>query len=187
MSSTISLPIYSTDSADFRQVARETTPTLPSTPGIAFIPAYEQFTIASGTLVDISYLHHPASRSPWSTPQNLIDRHVRTDELWVPVKGEFFTAMGVASHPNDPESRPVALEMKCFAIHEGQSFVVRPNVWHGPVWPMRPDQEVAFYMFLSGHRQDPGRRGTVDHISLELADGESIVPDVESWSRAEQS
>jgi mannose-6-phosphate isomerase-like protein (cupin superfamily) len=168
------LPIDSVHSEHFKSVARLVNPPIEDWSKTVFLPAYSHFEIFSGSTVDISYFYQPPSKTPWQTPRAVFDRHLKTEEMWIVVEGDLLVPLAVAKTDDDPNELPSLEDMRCYEIHEGEAFVLRPNVWHAGPWAKRSGQAVRFFMLLSGHRRIDSQ-ATLDHIVKELEIG--VSPD----------
>jgi hypothetical protein len=176
----LKLPVFTTDTVAFASVARLVTPNVPDETVTNFLPAYAQFSLGEGSLADISFFFEPPSAHPWDEPRVIADRHIRTEELWLPTRGEFVVALGMAEDPNDAQSPPRGDEMRCFVVREGEAFVVLRNVWHCGPWPLHKGEPVRFYMILSGHRKENGSGASVDHVLREFTCPGGILPEPET-------
>jgi hypothetical protein len=175
----VKLPVFGTESVEFGMVARSVTPIVADQTATTFLPAYGQFSLGEGCEADISFFFEPASDRPWESPRLIADRHLRTEELWLPIRGEFVVALGVAVDPFDAETPPRGEEMRCFVVRDGEAFVLRRNVWHCGPWPLHRGEAVRFFMVLSGHRKQESGTGAVDHVLREFACDGGIVPDAD--------
>lgn len=176
------LKVRTPDDPAFSAVARMVNPPAIDPEKTRFVPAYAGFNIGEGADVDISYFHEPPSAAPWRRPRSGFDRHLRSEELWVVVEGDFYLPLGLCRYPDDPEDVPHPDDMLCFTFREGDLFVLRPNVWHCGPWPVRPGISVRFYMLLSGHRKAASGQN-VDHITRRFPGDVAILPDVDEDGR----
>jgi len=167
------IPIRSLDDPAFEQVARRV-PTPPRDPGreSQFWPALAGFNVGSGSDVDISYLE-----STTKTPKSGFDRHLRTEELFVCLEGEFVMPMATCRNPDDPDEIPHPEDLVCFHFKAGDMYVLKANVWHNGGWPAPGVEKTRYIMVLSGHRSGEGHQGRVDHIMKDLPAGMQILPE----------
>lgn len=163
----------------FETVARLVNPPSVNEAETTFLPAYAGFDIADGSEVDISYFYAPPANPSLPDPRRRFDRHLRTEELWVVVEGDFLLPLSACRYPEDPEDPPRPEDFLCFAVNDGDMFVIKPNVWHCGPWPTRAGSPVRFFMFLAGHRKSSDASGVVDFIDFyqrEFEEGITIVP-----------
>jgi hypothetical protein len=175
------LPMRTVDDPAFATVARMVNPPPTEPDKRAFLPAYAGFNIADGSDVDISYYYAPpAPVSDWPARRRF-DRHLRTEELWVVTEGDFLLPLAACRNPDDPDDAPRPEDFLCFAIKQGDLFVLRPNVWHCGPWPTREGAAVRFLMMLSGHRKSTEQQAAdyVDFIQREFPEDTGILPELE--------
>lgn len=146
----VKLPVKPVESPEFAAIARRIEPprrdlTKPS----EFFAAWASFAIGQGPTVDVSFLYSNHPRVPRAAS---FDRHLHSEELWVPLEGAFYLPAGPCAS-TDPDEVPPVERMHCFLIRVGDFFALKPNVWHGGVWPVVPGATVRFMMILSGHRK----------------------------------
>lgn len=169
------IPIKTIDSKEFKEIARFIEhPTLQENEEDIFYPAWDSFTIGEGLGVDISFL---LTKDNIELPscRKTFDRHLYTEELWVALEGDFYMPAGLCENPEDHEECPKAENLYAFHVHEGDMFVLKPNVWHSGPWCAKPNTVVKFIMLLCGHRSDSkGER--VDNILKDLPDGKGVIP-----------
>lgn len=179
------LRVRSTDDPAFETVARLVNPPATERDKTVFLPAYAGFNIADGSDVDISYFYAPPSSPSQFTPRKRFDRHLRTEELWVVAEGDFLLPLAPCRNPDDSDDRPRPEDFSCFAIKQGDMFVLRPNVWHCGPWPTRAGTPVRFFMMLSGHRKQAVSENTdyVDFYQRDFSDDVGILPDVDEVGR----
>ncbi len=137
-----------------------------------FWPALSGFDIGEDSHVDVSYLE-----SSNRTPKGGFDRHLRTQELFVCLEGEYLMPMASCRDPDDPEDLPRAEDLICFRVKAGDMYVLKANVWHNGGWPAAGAEKMRYIMVLSGHRAGAGHQGRVDHIVKQLPDGLQVVPE----------
>jgi ureidoglycolate hydrolase len=176
------IKVLSTDDPLFQTVARMVKPPQFTAEKTYFEAAYASFDIAQGTEVDLSFFYEPPSDNPWADPRRTFDRHLRTEELWVCMEGDFYLPVAVCANPDDPEELPKPEEMICFEVRQGDVFVLKPNVWHTGPWAMQKGQSFSFYMALSGHRKSQDG-DLVDHILKDFPNHAGILPDVDETGR----
>lgn len=140
--------------------------------GSQFFPAHSGFNVGSGSDVDVSFLY-TFKREPSSG----FDRHLRTEEMFVPLDGDFCIPLAACKDADDPNERPVPEDFVAAVVPRGEAVILRPNVWHNGGWPVDPERGVRYIMVLSGHRAGSSHQGRVDHIVQRFDEGASIVPD----------
>lgn len=163
----------------FETVARLVNPPEVDPSAVAFLPAYAGFDVADGSVVDISYFYAPPSDPSKPAPRRMFDRHLRTEELWVVAEGDFLLPLSACRFPEDPDDPPRPEDFLCFAVSEGDMFVLKPNVWHCGPWPTREGTPVKFFMFLSGHRKPADAGGDDDYVDFYqryFPEGVAVVP-----------
>lgn len=176
------LKVRSTEDPLFGTVARMVKPPEVDEGTPYFLPAFAGFDIAEGTQVDISVVYQPLSDRPWAQPRSDFDRHWRTEELWIVAEGDFYVPLAPARHPENQDELPHPEDMLCFAIKQGDLFVLKPNVWHTGPWAMKAGQAVRFYMLLSGHREAVSG-GHVDYAVRHFPGEAAVIPDVDDSGR----
>lgn len=176
------LKVRSTKDPLFATVARMVNPPEADEAKACFLPAYGGFDIAEGTQVDISFLYQPPSERPWLQLKSGFDRHWRTEELWIVTGADFYLPLAPARYADDRDELPHLEDMLCFAIKQGDLFVLKPNVWHTGPWAVKPGQAVQFYMLLSGHRQAVSG-GYLDLGVRNFAGAAAVLPDVDDSGR----
>ncbi len=139
-----------------------------------FFPAVAGFDIGSGSLVDVSYLYS-FSRAP-STG---VDRHLRTEEMFVPLDGDLCLPLAPCRDPSNPRDQPRAEDFVGVIVHHGQAVILNANVWHNGGWPVDADRGVRYIMVLSGHRAGAAGKEFLDFQTATLPAGTSILP---RWS-----
>ena len=170
----IRIPVVSKDDPSFALVAtRIDLPQRDAGRLSQFWPALSGFMIGSGNAVDISYLE-----STSRAPSRAFDRHVRSDELFVCLEGEFLIPMAPCHSPEDPDEEPRVDELRCYHIKAGELFVLKRNTWHNGGWPAPGAERMRYLMILSGHRTGAGHGGREDHVMKDLPEGQGMLPDV---------
>lgn len=168
------IPIVSLADARYSRLARLITfPVSDAGKGVEFFPAIAGFNIGSGSLVDLSFLCNFVS-----APSGGVDRHARTEELFVPLDGDMCLPLAPCGEPDNPASIPDTDEFVGVLVRHGQALILSANVWHNGGWPVDPVKGVRYIMVLSGHRPEQGRDGYMDFITATLPGGRSLLP---SW------
>lgn len=178
-STVLSLQVRTITDPLFNTVARLVNPPALNPTETTFLPAYAGFDVADGSEVDISYFYAPPADPRQPTPRQRFDRHLRTEELWVVAEGDFLLPLSACRVPEDAEDPPRPEDFLCFAINEGDMFVIKPNVWHCGPWPMRQGLPVRFFMMLAGHRKPSPGSGEGDYVDFyqrEFSTNIGIVP-----------
>lgn len=169
------VPIVSLDDPRYAHLARRVVfPASDRSRPADFFPACAGFSTGDPN-VDVSFFY-----SFDREPQGLFDRHLRTEELFVPVEGDFCIPLAACKDASDPDEQPTPDDFVCAIVPQGEAMILRPNVWHNGGWPLDPEKGVRFIMVLSGHRAGSGLEGRVDHIIKEFPAGTAIIPD---WNR----
>jgi hypothetical protein len=165
------IPIVSLDDPRYRHLARRVAfPASDRGKGGAFFPAFVGFSLPDSN-VDVSFLY-----SFRGEPSGGFDRHLRTEEMFVPLDGDFVIPIAACRNPDDPEEVPTPDEFVAALVPQGEAIILRPNVWHNGGWPVDREKGVRYIMVLSGHRAGSGHQGRVDHIVKTFADGATIAP-----------
>lgn len=171
------IPIVSLDDPKYSHLARLVTfPPSDREQRGKFLPAYVGFNVGSGSDVDISFLY-----SYRSEPSSGFDRHLWTEEVFVPLQGDFCIPLAACKDPDDPDEKPDPADFVGAIVRQGEALILRANIWHNGGWPVDPEQGVRYLMFLSGHRAGEGHQGRVDYITQRLDEGVAIAPD---WGSA---
>ena len=166
------IPIVSLDDPRYQPIARLVVfPASDRARVGQFFPAYAGFTIPDNT-VDVSFLY-----SFRREPTVGFDRHLRTEEMFVPLEGDVVVPLAACRHPDDPEEQPTPEDFVAARVRQGEALILRANVWHNGGWPVDPERGVRYLDILSGHRAGAGHQGRVDHIVKRFPDGVAILPD----------
>ena len=170
------IPIVSLDEPRYASLARlvrfpDPDPAL----GGKYFPAVAGFNVGSGSDVDISYYY-----SFRSEPSGGFDRHLRTEEVFVVLEGDFCIPLAACRDPDDPDEVPRPQDFVATIVRQGEALILRPNVWHSGGWVLDPAKGVRFLMILNGHRVGSGHEGRVDHIVKRFPEGVAIEPDWDS-------
>jgi hypothetical protein len=137
-----------------------------------FFPALGGFNVGSGSDVDVSFLYS-FNREPSAG----FDRHLRSEEMFVPLQGDFCIPLAACKNPADPNEVPTPDDFVGTIVKQGEAMILRPNVWHNGGWPVDPDVGVRYIMVLSGHRAGASHQGRIDHIVEKFAGDAMIFPD----------
>jgi mannose-6-phosphate isomerase-like protein (cupin superfamily) len=168
------IEVRSTDDPEFAKVARKISlPERDKDSPLQFWPALAGFNVGSESNIDISYLE-----STDRAPTGIFDRHLRTEELFVCLDGEYIVPLAPCRNSDDPDELPRPEDLLCFHIKAGDLYVLKANVWHNGGWPAPGSEKMRYIMVLSGHRSGEGHQGRVDYIMKELPDGAQILPKV---------
>lgn len=169
------IPIVSLDDPSYAHLARRVTfPASDRSKTLDFFPAFEGFNTGDGA-IDVSLFY-----SFDTEPQAMFDRHLRTEEFFIPVEGDFYIPLAPCRDAADPDEQPAPDDFVCALVREGEGMILNANVWHNGGWPADPQKGTRFLMILSGHRAGSGVDGRVDHIVKEFPAGTTILPD---WNR----
>jgi hypothetical protein len=166
------IPVVSLGDPRYSRLARRIVfPPSKRAEGLQFFPALAGFNVGAGSDVDVSFLF-TFRRDPCGG----FDRHLRTEEMFVPLDGDLCIPLAPCRDASDPEEKPVPEEFVCVMVPHGEAVILAPNVWHTAGWPIDEEKGVRYIMVLSGHRPGTGAQGNVDYIATELADGVKILP-----------
>jgi len=166
------IPIVSLDDPRYAHLARRIKfPEAAREQRSKFFPAFAGFEIPD-TNVDVSFLF-----SFRKEPSVGFDRHLRTEEMFVPLDGDFVIPLAACKNPDDPDEIPTPDEFVAALVPQSEAIILRPNVWHNGGWPVDAERGVRYIMVLSGHRAGSSHQGRVDHIVQKFAGGAAIVPD----------
>ena len=167
------IPLVSLERPEHARLARRLAfPASVRAEGIHFYPAFAGFNVGSGSDVDVSFLF-----SFTRAPSGGFDRHLRTEEMFVPLDGDLCIPLAPCREPGNPKEQPTPEDFVCAIVPQGEAIILSPNVWHAAGWPVDGEKGVRYIMVLSGHRAGQGHQGYVDYIAMELADGVRIYPD----------
>jgi len=166
------IPIVSLADARYAPLARLITfPASDPGKGVEFFPAIAGFNIGSGSLVDLSFLYNFVS-----APSGGVDRHARTEELFVPLDWDMCLPLAPCVAPDDPNAKPNPDDFVGVVVRHGQALILSANVWHNGGWPVNAATGVRYIMVLSGHRAQQGGDAYMDFITATLPEGRSILP-----------
>ncbi len=59
------------------------------------------------------------------------ERHMRSQELLVPIGGDCVVYVGPPEFPDEPARLPSLERFRAFRVQEGQAVLLHPEVWHG--------------------------------------------------------
>ncbi len=174
------LKILDLDSPEFAKVARKVEwPTRDEGRPGQFWPAMETFTIPKSEIAELSYLE-----STRRTPLNRFDRHLKTEELFVCLEGEYVMPMALCHEPGNPDEVPQLDDVHGFHVKTGDAYILKPNTWHNGGWVAPGCEKMRYIMVLSGHRAGNDSQGKEDHILKPLPDDMTILPEGD-WYQAE--
>ncbi len=140
-------PLEKKDFAPFGEVIEQ-----PSRPSDASGPGWrwwgEEALLAGG---DRPYALGYLSLAPAELKFNWAERHMRSDELLVPVSGSCLVYVGPPDFPDQPGRLPDLQRFRVFRVRQGQAVLLKPGVWHGaPLADGGPVQVVALLLKDSG-------------------------------------
>jgi ureidoglycolate lyase len=79
------------------------------------------------------------------------ERHMRTDELLIPVSGDCLVYVGPPEHRDDPGRLPALESFKVFRVRQGQAVLLEKGVWHGaPLADGRPAKVLVLLLNETG-------------------------------------
>lgn len=135
-----------------------------------FFPALDGIQLG-GAHADVSFLY-----SHNRSPTNNFDRHLRTEEMFVPLDGDLCLPLAACREPGNPNEQPHFGDFVCVIVRHNEALIIRPNVWHNGGWPVDPERGVRYVMVLSGHRSGEGEQGHEDYIATRLPGAATIFP-----------
>jgi ureidoglycolate lyase len=74
------------------------------------------------------------------------ERHMKTDEMLVPLGGECLVYVGPALYPDEPTRLPPLDQFRVFRVRPGQGVLMKAGIWHGA--PMTADQPLGVLVVL---------------------------------------
>jgi hypothetical protein len=167
------IPVVSLGAPKYARLARRIKfPPSDRARGDHFFPAFAGFNVGAGSDVDVSFLY-----SFTRTPNGGFDRHLQTEEMFVPLEGDLCIPLAQCKEPDNPSEKPLPDEFVCAIVPQGEAIILPPNVWHNGGWPVDGQKGVRYIMVLSGHRSGQGHQGHVDYIATQLPDGILLYPD----------
>lgn len=169
----VRIPLVDADDARCAELVRKVVfPSPDPTRDDEFFPAVAGIKIGSSSEVDVSYLysfnHHPSAGC---------ERHLLTEEMFIPLEGELCMPVAPCPHPDTEADRPAANDFVGIRVCHGEALILRPNVWHYGGWPFDAKRGVRYLMVLSGHRQTEASGGRLDHLVTTILDEVEIYPD----------
>jgi hypothetical protein len=138
-----------------------------------FFPAIAGFDIGGGSTVDVSFLYSFTRK-----PCGGFDRHLRTQEMFVPLDGDLCLPLAACREPDNVNEQPKPEDFVGVLVRHGEAVILSANVWHTGGWPLDAQKGVRYIMVLSGHRAGQGPQGFVDYILTTLPEGIAIFPEV---------
>jgi ureidoglycolate hydrolase len=76
----------------------------------------------------------------------LLERHVKTPEILVPIKGDFILPVAPAGNLLDQKEIPEALGVEAFLVRSNQAVVMEKGVWHTAPIPI--GKETVFFVIF---------------------------------------
>jgi ureidoglycolate hydrolase len=76
----------------------------------------------------------------------LLERHVKTPEILVPIKGDFIFPVAPAGYLLDQTEIPEASGVEAFLVRSNQAVVMEKGVWHTAPIPI--GKETAFFVIF---------------------------------------
>lgn len=76
----------------------------------------------------------------------LLERHVKTPEILVPIKGDFILPVAPAGNLQDPTLTPEASDVEAFLVRSDQAVVMEKGVWHTAPVPVH--KETSFFVIF---------------------------------------
>jgi ureidoglycolate hydrolase len=65
-----------------------------------------------------------------------MERHVKTFEYWVPIRGETVAAFAEGIDINNPDEVPDVKKIEVFRMEGIAAYTTNPGVWHYPAFPI---------------------------------------------------
>jgi len=94
------------------------------------------------------------------------ERHMRTPEILLPVKGDMAVIAGPADFPKEPSRLPPLSKFAAFLVPEGQGVMFAPGVWHWAPFAVR-DPIAIFVMYATGTAESDG-------VVVDFPNGEAL-------------
>jgi len=76
----------------------------------------------------------------------MLERHVKTPEILVPIEGDFILPVAPAGNLQDPEETPEASSVEAFLVRSDQAVVMEKGVWHTAPIPI--GEETSFFVIF---------------------------------------
>ena len=167
------IPIVSLDDSRYSRLARLVVFPPSAKPGVMeFFPAIAGFNIGSGVDVDLSFLY-----SFNMEPSGGVDRHIRTEEMFVPLDGDLCLPLAPCEEAYGGAIPPRIENFVGVRICHGEALILSKNVWHNGGWPVDAKSGVRYIMVLSGHREAHAGGGPIDFVTATLPGQGTIIPD----------
>jgi len=167
------LPILPATAPAVRELARHFTfAPVTEREGVHFFPAVAGFDVGNGSQVDVSYLY---SFTTDATPG--VDRHLRTQEMFVPLDGDLCLPLAPSRRPQDRDDHPRPEDFVAVVVRHGEALILNANVWHNGGWPVDPHKGVRYIMVLSGHRAGAEGEEYLDFQTATLPGEAALLPD----------
>jgi ureidoglycolate hydrolase len=75
-----------------------------------------------------------------------LERHLRTPEILVALRGDSLVCM---AKPSAPGSKSID-GLQAFRVKQGQAFAMAPGTWHWAAYPVRREEAMFLVVFASG-------------------------------------
>lgn len=76
----------------------------------------------------------------------MLERHIKTPEILVPIEGDFILPVAPARSLQDPAEAPEAASVEAFLVHSDQAVVMDVGVWHTA--PIPVGKETSFFVIF---------------------------------------
>lgn len=76
----------------------------------------------------------------------MLERHVKTPEILVPIEGDFILPVAPAGNLQDPAEIPEASGVEAFIVRSDQAVVMEKGVWHTAPIPI--GKETSFFVIF---------------------------------------
>jgi len=81
-----------------------------------------------------------------SNTLKLMEKHAKTPELIVPIRGNFILPVAVSYNPLNVTESPSAADVEAFYVRSNQALVMNNGVWHSAPFPVR--KETTFFVIF---------------------------------------
>ncbi|MEM2969870.1 MAG: ureidoglycolate lyase [Candidatus Bathyarchaeia archaeon] len=81
-----------------------------------------------------------------SNTLKFMEKHARTPELIVPIKGSFILPVALSHNPLDVTESPSAADVEAFFVRSNQALVMNNGVWHSAPFPI--GKETTFFVIF---------------------------------------
>jgi ureidoglycolate lyase len=101
------------------------------------------------------------------------ERHLRSDELLIPMGGDCLVYVGPADHLDEPMRLPPLERFRVFRVRSGQAVLLNKGVWHGaPLALDRPLNVVVVLLHDTGRQDGHVVRFEATPVDIERSEGD---------------